>query len=624
MTDDIFKTYDLYLKKVDLIDYYITKNITKLVENKESFNFILDNIFLLSVVNKSNKNSLIILLENKKYDIIKKIIKTNNDILKFKNYNENTLFNILLQHPYFYDIIVEIIKDFRYSLVIYLIKNKNNKKQNFIDLICILLNEHNDFFNNDYLKIINIFNAILDLNCEKKVLLITTLCTQIKNDDLLEDILKKIIRKDTQLYSDQYLLNGVDYLLLKGFEKSLNFIVKNIKKIIFCNFENPFILTYVKNNKFTQEKLNLVFHIIEKSNINKFVDNDGKNILQLILTNNKIDTKLLKKYSSLFNIKKIENYNKHNKHNTNNIKKISLKSILKQAELIVFPSNPLSNMLYTLYILKKYKNVTIPYKIKTKQELKETDLLINLSNIDNVVMSYLKTYGTNYKFFLPHIIIWKDKNNYFLDKYIIEFIKNNSGSKNKRFILIKLSFVLLRNTDVRHANYLIVDNKKRIVERFEPYGNIEVENSIQLNKIIEKKICSKIEYKFVFSQLYPGFQIKSDELNSINRHIGDPSGYCLAWCYLYIEVKLMFEEDITSKIIENYVNKDFKKEFNQISDNTNKYLYFIRYYSKYLDNEKNLLLKKFGLNEFYKKILSKKETEIAIKNINKNLLKNVE
>ena len=150
MADDIFKKYDLYLKKIDLIDYYITKNIIKLVENKESFNFLLNNIFLLSIVNKINKNSLIILLENKKYDYLKKIIKTNNDVLKFKNYNENTLFNVLLQHNYFYDTLIEIIKNFRYSLVIFLIKNKNNKNQNFINLICVLLNEHKDFTNKDY------------------------------------------------------------------------------------------------------------------------------------------------------------------------------------------------------------------------------------------------------------------------------------------------------------------------------------------------------------------------------------------------------------------------------------------------------------------------------------------
>jgi len=624
MADDIFKKYDLYLKKIDLIDYYITKNIIKLVENKESFNFLLNNIFLLSIVNKINKNSLIILLENKKYDYLKKIIKTNNDVLKFKNYNENTLFNVLLQHNYFYDTLIEIIKNFRYSLVIFLIKNKNNKNQNFINLICVLLNEHKDFTNKDYLKIIEIFNAIIDLNCEKSILLITTLCSSIKNDNLLEDILKRIIRKDTQLYSDQYLLNGIDYLLLKDFTKSLKFLVNNIKKIKFCNFENPFILTYVKNYKFTKEELEQIFCIIEKSNINKFVDKDNKNILQLIVTNNKINTKLLKKYSPLFNIKKIQNNNNNNNNYNNNYKKISLKPILKQADLIVFPSNPLSNMFYTLYILKKYNNVTIPYKIKNKKEIKETNMLINLCNIDNIVLDYLKTYGINYSFFLPHIIIWKDKNNYFLDKYIVEFIKNNNSKNDKRFILIKLSLVLLKNTDVRHANYLIVDNKKQIVERFEPYGDIEIENSIEINKIIEKKICSKIKYKFVFSQLYPGFQIKSDELNSFNKNIGDPSGYCLAWCYLYIEVKLMFEEDITSKIIENYVNNKFKNDFNQISDNMNKYLYFIRYYAKYLDSEKNLLLKQFGLNEFYKKVFSKKETEIAITNINKNLLKNVE
>ena len=237
-------------------------------------------------------------------------------------------------------------------------------------------------------------------------------------------------------------------------------------------------------------------------------------------------------------------------------------------------------------------------------------------------MDYLNTYNTNYNSFLPHLIIWENKKNYYMNKNLIDFIKNNKN--NKRFILIKLSIILFKNTTSRHANYIIVDTKNKIVERFEPYGEIELENSIELNKMIEKNICIKLNYKFELSQLYPGFQIKSDELNLFNRNVGDPSGYCLAWCYVYIETKLMFENENTCKIIENYINDVFKKDFSSVNDTVNKYIYFIRYYSKYLENEKNKILEKNGINNFYKNIMTQEETNKIVININKNLMKIVE
>ena len=59
-------TIDKCMEQIDMTDYYITKNILKIVSNKKNFEFIKSNIFLLSINNKNNKNALIILLENGK------------------------------------------------------------------------------------------------------------------------------------------------------------------------------------------------------------------------------------------------------------------------------------------------------------------------------------------------------------------------------------------------------------------------------------------------------------------------------------------------------------------------------------------------------------------------------
>jgi hypothetical protein len=616
-----FDKFDKYLEKVDLIDYYITKNINKLVENRESYEFITENPFLLGVVNKSNKNSLIILLENKKYDIVMDLIKDNNNLLEIKNYNENTLFNILLQYNNFYDLIIDVIKSYDFSLVMKLLINKNKDGDSFINLLIKLMNNCSECKNklSEYDKVIVMFKSIINLDKEKELLLITTLCKKISNKDVIHDILEKIITKKTVVYSDENLLNGVDYLLLKNNIVSLNFLMTNVYRVKFCSFENLFVFEYIEDNSLDKMTTNIILRLLEKSNIYKIKNKNGENILQLLAKHNRINKKILNKYNKLFGINKIIKYKK----NTGN--KFSLKSILVQADLSNFSSDPLNNMLYTLYILQKYKNITIPYKIKSKNEKNTNDLVMNMSNMDYTIMTYLKTYNINYNYFLTHLIVWKNKNNYYIDDYLLEFIKQNKN--NKRFILIKLSIILLKNTNSRHANYLIVDTKQKIVERFEPYGEIEIENSFELNKIIEKNICNKINYKFLFSQLYPGFQIKSDETNYLNRNIGDPAGYCLAWCYVYLETKLMFENEPTTdtrKIIETYVNNNLKKDFGSVNDKINKYIYFIRYYSKHLEDEKNKLLKKYGITNFYKNTMTQEETTKIIIGINKNLIKIVE
>ena len=50
-----------YLTLIDLIDIYITKNISDIIKNKEEYEVIKNNIFLLGFINKIGKNSLEIL-----------------------------------------------------------------------------------------------------------------------------------------------------------------------------------------------------------------------------------------------------------------------------------------------------------------------------------------------------------------------------------------------------------------------------------------------------------------------------------------------------------------------------------------------------------------------------------
>ena len=99
------KLIDRYLKKENLIDYYITNRICMLVNNPIDFKNIKSNLYFLGYTNYLGKNSINILLENKKYKIIEKLIKYNINILLFNDAFERNLLNDLLLHNYFYDFI---------------------------------------------------------------------------------------------------------------------------------------------------------------------------------------------------------------------------------------------------------------------------------------------------------------------------------------------------------------------------------------------------------------------------------------------------------------------------------------------------------------------------------------
>jgi hypothetical protein len=280
---------------------------------------------------------------------------------------------------------------------------------------------------------------------------------------------------------------------------------------------------------------------------------------------------------------------------------------------------------------------------------------LNLSNNDKDIIGIIKFYFYNFNTFLPHLIIWKDKFNYFIYPELVKWLKHYSLSK--RFYYIKLSIIASNKIqgNIRHANLILIDNLKKTVERFEPYGEIYFLNCLQLNSTLEEEIANKLGYKYIFIQSYPGFQIRSDEFDEKNKSYGDPGGFCLAWCFLYLELKLLYENKIVKKIkesidneeiiieltkseqiinlINNYVINKFKEDFPNLKtdEQQNLYMSFIRYYAKSLDKEKNEIIKNYGLNistmyhlnlddKIHKKIIEKIEKDIEkINKINDNL-----
>ena len=208
-------------------------------------------------------------------------------------------------------------------------------------------------------------------------------------------------------------------------------------------------------------------------------------------------------------------------------------------------------------------------------------------------------------------IFWYNKKLYWVNPFFEKAVKN--VYQKKRFMLISLIII---QKDTNHQNFIIYDKQKNSIERFDPYGFINNENTLDLDKFLDKlfkKIIKNIKYispKEFMNRI--GFQNISEFENKYeNIKIGDPNGFCVAWCFWYLEMKLNNPDLDNIKLI----NKSIKNIIN-----TNKsFTEYIRDYANDLFNiiEKIFLQIKLTKNTIYNKMLSK---EIMIKLYNEILI----
>lgn len=650
------------LTQVDLVDFYITKNIVKIASNE--FEFLKSHIFLTGITNKNNKNGLIILLEANKYDIVKKLIENNPSILAYKNVYENNLIKTLLAYDYFYDLINDYILNYDRNFMIKILTKTNSQEVNFVDNLVSLINLNStnitksnsdlDTYENVLLKKTILMGKNIHLmDCEKQTLIITKLSKVIMDENFLLRIFKYFSMDNFDAYPDKNLLNCIDYLIINGHYECLHYMLDKINHIEFINIDDNFLFKFVQDEGINLElRTNVILKILYKSNIAKFKNNKNQNIFYFLLNQYNIEPNILTNFSDTINLyeqdiygislydilkkkfKKINNIEKQFKNAKKNFdnfekinKKMRINKKLIKSDIGIFMSNMTHNMLYTLVILKhSHKFMQIPYHIMTLEQKKNQLELMEMSNNEKSIIGYIRLFFNNYCTWMPHLILWKNKCNYWIDPNLIDSIRTLILKKVK-FVYVKLSVYLSGKSDTRHSNVIIIDNVSKIVERFEPYGEMIFTNSTDINLMIKSQIASKLGYEFIFVQPYPGFQSRSDEFAKYNKSYGDPMGFCLAWSFMYIYVKMELFR-LGSNInpidfINWYVINKFSKDFNIDKDEnkTNKYILFIRYFAMYLDTEKNKLIKSYGLEPglSYQTDFEEKYHAKLVENINADL-----
>lgn len=293
----------------------------------------------------------------------------------------------------------------------------------------------------------------------------------------------------------------------------------------------------------------------------------------------------------------------------------------------IFGANILYNIIYLVQILKRYKNVFIPFQYFLPE--KYIDQIIKLDNLNlykspygKILFNTIKLWTEYFYEFAPHIIIWRDKNIYYNNRDLKIYIKKSLDSNKIRFIMIKLT--LIPSLKINHANIILYDKKNNVAERFEPYGplNYYIKDSDELDKYIYDILRENIDINILYKNPkdYMGktkLQLIS-ESDPVNKKLGDPDGFCLAWCFWFLELKLK-NPDYETEIL---IQKTLKKIINTNTDLTT----YIRRYAKKLDIIKNDFLREAGFNkdEFYNISYSNQRLVILLDYLSKSFCEMVQ
>lgn len=267
----------------------------------------------------------------------------------------------------------------------------------------------------------------------------------------------------------------------------------------------------------------------------------------------------------------------------------------------LFNSDTVHGIIYTIGILKKYPNLCIPYQYYSNdlfinEHLKLSHVNFFLTQKENIIPNLIKTYQTMLYEMVPYLILFEDENKYHVNQYLHLFIRKCFRYK-IRFILFKLTII---STDTStHANIILFDKETGIMERFEPYGDVpfiteKIDDVIKnyMGDILKDYLqIMGLKFTYLSPKDYVNnisFQSISDDGNIYVKKLGDPEGYCLAWTFWYIEMRLSNPNVHPQQLVNNSI-KNISEKYAFID--------FIRNYSKSLDDMKNKMLLNIGISK---------------------------
>jgi hypothetical protein len=302
-----------------------------------------------------------------------------------------------------------------------------------------------------------------------------------------------------------------------------------------------------------------------------------------------------------------------NKVDNNNNNSILLK--FQDSDYSLFTSTFTDTITYSYITLNNYQNLAVPILDFDPEKIviecntecpknKNTDCLDDEAiKMCIKIKGYIKQYSKYQSIFYNNSIFWYDKSVYYIPTNLGDAINNVYNNNNKKYIFF-LNVIILRDSGSNHANILIINLKKNIAIRFEPYGDVDFDSMSffdeymdqylhkyypNMNYIRNKDFCPKISFQGI-----------SGENNNNFIRIGDPPGYCLAWCFWFLESYLVHEKKIKNV---NNLKIVINKLFDKIIYTYPSFLGYIREYGNFLKKSQLKIFKK--LNFSYERLLSK-------------------
>lgn len=275
-------------------------------------------------------------------------------------------------------------------------------------------------------------------------------------------------------------------------------------------------------------------------------------------------------------------------------------------EFGLFNADGIHNIIYIFVMLEKYNNLTIPMQ-NNINEKKIWDGYLSLTHfvpsdgVIDLIHSLATLYYNTFYCVFPCIIAWKDKHlNYYCRDTI--YLERELGTPItvSRFVVFRITIIL--DESLLHANIVIYDKKLNKLIRFEPYGDWEFHDSYSLDQLLINMFKKSLEKSKAKSLKYvrprdfldkTKFQTTSMGDHFTEKNLGDPIGYCLAWCFWFLELKINNPDDNENILVDSALDKIIKSDNN----NSNPLLTHIRGYAKQLDKEKNIFLQKIGVDK---------------------------
>jgi hypothetical protein len=224
-------------------------------------------------------------------------------------------------------------------------------------------------------------------------------------------------------------------------------------------------------------------------------------------------------------------------------------------------------IMFSIILNRNNEHMTIP--IINKDELLGIDKYKKTSNHNNSSEFQIGMINQHYTFMMyyfpeiiPSVILWFDKDNYIFTEYH-ETAFLRAMDREERFIVFMIG-LFIHEQGSGHANILIYDKKLNIMERFDSEGVIYLNMMDDFDDFLKnkfKKLVNREGFKYISPKDYGiinSFQKLSDEINTLKRKTGDVKGFCQAWVFWYVEMRILNKDIHPLKLVEKLLSKLIK------------------------------------------------------------------